>query len=74
MVIRVECYSGHRGEEAPRAFYLDERRAEVIQTLDRWLSPSHRYFKVQTYDGGTCVLRHDEVSSEWEMMLFSKLG
>ena len=74
MRIRVECYCGHRGEQEPRAFHLGERRIEVLAILDRWLAPDHRYFKVQAYDGGTYILRHDEASGEWEMTMYSKRG
>ncbi len=34
MQISVECYSGYRGEEEPRAFWLGERRIEVVELLD----------------------------------------
>ena len=67
MRIRVECHAGHRGEEEPRAFTLGERRFEVRELLDRWLDPTHRYFKVRTDDGRVFLLRHDEHSGEWEL-------
>jgi hypothetical protein len=44
--IRVECYAGHRGEETPRRFTLDGRTVEVVDVLDTWPAPDHRYFKV----------------------------
>jgi len=68
--MNVECYAGHRGEEEPRAFYLHERRVTVIDIIDRWLSPDHRYFKVRAEDGGTYILRHDESSGQWDLTLF----
>ena len=67
MLIRVECYSGYRGEEEPRALWLGERRIEVIELLDRWLSPEHRYFKVKGEDGDTYILRYDEIRHEWTL-------
>jgi hypothetical protein len=67
MKIRVECHAGYRGEEEPRAFTLDTRRLEVLEILDRWLSPGHRYFKVKAGDGRTLILRHDTASGEWEL-------
>jgi hypothetical protein len=67
MKIQVECYAGYRGEEEPRAFTMGERRSRVIEILDRWLSPDHRYFKVEADDGRTLVLRHDVASGEWEL-------
>ena len=70
MGIRVECYAGYRGEETPRAFFLGERRIEVVEVLDRWLAPDHRYFKVRGDDAGIYMLRHDETACEWEMTMF----
>ena len=67
MKIRVECHAGYRGEEEPRAFTLGERRFEVKEILDRWLSPGHRYFKVKADDGRALILRHDVASGEWEL-------
>jgi hypothetical protein len=67
MNIRVECHAGHRGEEEPRAFTLGERRFAVLEILDRWLDPAHRYFKVKVDDGRMFVLRHDAASGSWEL-------
>ena len=66
MKIQVECHAGYRGEEEPRAFTLDTRRLEVLEILDRWAAPEHRYFKVKAEDGRTLILRHDSASGEWE--------
>lgn len=74
MDIRVECYAGHRGEEEPRAFHLGSQRIEVMAVVDRWLAPSHRYFKVQAYDGAVYILRHDEPAGRWEMTSFRAPG
>ena len=71
MQIRVQCYAGHRGEEEPRAFVLGDRRLEVVEIIDRWLAPDHRYFKVQADDDNVYILRHDEAADEWEMTSFA---
>ena len=67
MPVRVECYAGYRGEQEPRAFWLGERRFEVVALLDRWLHPAHRYFKVKVDDGRIFILRHDASSDEWDL-------
>jgi len=67
MKIRVECCAGHRGEEEPRSFTLGERRFAIVDVLDRWLAPDHRYFKVKAEDGSTYVLRYDTASGEWDL-------
>ena len=68
--IRVECYSGYRGEEAPRCFFLGERGIQVAEVIDRWLDPEHHYFKVRGDDGGVYILRHDVSGGDWEMTLY----
>ena len=68
--IRVECYAGHRGDEAPRRFYLGERKIEVRRVLDRWIAPDHRYFKILGDDGGTYILRYGGLADRWELTLY----
>jgi hypothetical protein len=70
--VAVDCYAGYRGEETPVRFRHRERTAEVKDVLDRWLAPEHRYFKIRTVEGDTCILRHDVTSGEWELTLFER--
>lgn len=69
--MKVECYAGHRGEETPRRFYLGKRSIEVMEILDRWLDPAHRYFKLRGDDGGIYILRYSTSKDTWEMTLFN---
>ena len=71
LVISVECYAGYRGEETPVRFQLGDRRVDVIEVLDRWLAPDHRYFKVRTGEG-IYILRNDVTSGGWELTLFER--
>lgn len=68
--IRVECYAGYRGEESPRRFFLGDRAVEVVEIIDRWLGPEHRYFKLRGDDGGVYILRHDTGQQRWELTLY----
>jgi hypothetical protein len=70
MEIQVRCYAGYRGEETPRAFWIGGRRVGVLEVLDRWLAPDHRYFKIKGDDEGVYILRHDPALDRWEMTLF----
>lgn len=70
--VSVECYAGYRGEETPIRFRLGDRFVEVAEVLDRWLAPDHRYFKVRTAEGDTCILRNDIASGEWELTFFRR--
>ncbi len=62
--VHVDCYAGHRGEETPRRFELGGRRVEVLEVVDRWYGPDHRYFKVR--------LRHDEPADRWETVVLTR--
>jgi len=68
--IGVECYAGHRGEQAPRSLILGDRRVAVAEVLDAWLAPDHRYFKLRGSDGDTYLVRHDERANTWELTMF----
>lgn len=70
MRILVECYAGYRGEETPRCLDLGAGKIAVIDVIDRWLAPDHRYFKVQGDDGGVYMVRHDVLADRWEMVMF----
>jgi len=71
MQIRVECYAGYRGEQEPRTFWLGERRIAVVEIVDRWIAPDHRYFRVKADDGHVYVLRSDGVNGEWTLGAFT---
>jgi hypothetical protein len=70
LVVTVECYSGYRDEESPQRFNMGRRTVEVSEILDRWLDPTHRYFKVRGDDNAVYILRHDAITGLWELTLF----
>ncbi len=70
MIVRVECCAGHRGEATPRRLLLDRREVVLVELLDCWLAPDHRYFKLRDADGATWLLRHDEPRGEWQLVLY----
>jgi hypothetical protein len=68
--IRVDCYAGYRGEQTPQRFFLGERSIEVVQVIDQWLAPDHRYFKVEGPDGAVYILRHDTPTNRWALVMY----
>jgi hypothetical protein len=72
VIIAVECYAGHRGEETPRAIVIGSRRIAVTEVLDRWLAPDHRYFKLQGDDGDVYIVRHNTIADVWELTMFAR--
>lgn len=72
MAVAVECYAGHRGEETPRAVIIGSRRVVVVEILDRWLAPDHRYFKLRGHDGDVYIVRHNTIADGWELTMYAR--
>jgi hypothetical protein len=72
LTTRVECYAGHRGEETPRALTVGDRRIEVVDVVDRWLAPDHRYFKLKGDDGDVYIVRYANATNSWELTMFNR--
>jgi hypothetical protein len=72
MIVKVECYAGHKGEQEPRRFFLGERPIAVDAIIDRWLAPDHAYFKVHGDDGNTYILRRDPAAETWELWMYDR--
>jgi len=69
--IEVQAYSGYRGEESPRAFFLDGKRIEVMKIIGEWIEEKadsglrFRCFKVRGGDWRIRVICYDEGKMEW---------
>jgi len=44
--VRVECYSGYKGDERPVKLQIGQRMLDVAEVEDRWYSPGATYFRV----------------------------
>ncbi len=66
----MQCYAGYRAEETPRAIGFQSRQIEVKKVLDRWLGPTHRYFKLRGDDDGVYIIRHDTRTGDWELTYY----
>jgi hypothetical protein len=67
LLIYVDAYSGYRANERPQQFVLDEEIYELAAVLDQWYEPSATYFKVQSSEGKTYLLRYDQREDEWTL-------
>jgi hypothetical protein len=67
--VRVECYSGGRADERPRALVFAERRLPVAEVLDSWYGEDHLYFKVVIEGGDQYIVRRDE-DGLWSVQQF----
>jgi len=72
--IGVECYAGYKGEQTPRAIALGDRRINVVDVIDQWLAPDHRYFRVLGDDGDVYIVRQDVASGDWTLTMFRRGG
>ena len=69
--IKVTAYSGYRGNESPRAFFINDKEITVVAILDKWIEENlpdktrRRYFIVKTNDGQNYKIYNDEKTLEW---------
>jgi hypothetical protein len=69
--ITVISYSGYRAEEIPRAFFLGERKIEIIEVLDTWIEEGlsdrarQRFFRIRGSDNSVHEIYLDEKTNEW---------
>jgi hypothetical protein len=68
--IYVECLADYCAEQEPGRFFYGDRQIMVREILDRWLDPSHGYFKLRGDDDALYILRHDIILDSWELILF----
>ena len=71
MKLRVACYSGHKADERPLRFWLDDREYLVEEVADQWYGPDDIYFKILASDGNQYVLRRRTAGAEGEWSLES---
>ena len=72
VTIQVDCYAGHKADEAPRRFLWEEEWISVEEVLDRWHQveskpewPRADYFKVRGADQREYLLKHDLEADGW---------
>jgi len=69
--IEVIAYSGHRGEETPRAVVLRQKKIEVVEILSRWIEEPiedrsrKRFFVFKGSDKIIYKIYYDERKMEW---------
>lgn len=71
-VVRVECYSGYKGDERPAKLQIGEQmlEVEVAEVEDRWYSPGATFFRVLLANGERYVLRREDAQDVWTLEAF----
>jgi hypothetical protein len=73
MIVRVECYSGHKADERPVRFQLGDSSYEVMEVLDQWYGPDDAFFKVRAGDGNLYILRRHAQTGKWTLESFRRV-
>jgi hypothetical protein len=70
--LNVQCYAGHKADERPQRFQLNDRDYVVEEVLDRWYGPEHEFFKLRVDDGNVYILRRQTSvpAGNWELVSF----
>jgi hypothetical protein len=69
--IDVIAYSGYRGEESPRAFYIGDERIDVVAVERTWIEENkedkvrRRYFRVKGSDSHIHTIYYEEQTDQW---------
>jgi hypothetical protein len=72
MKLQVQCYAGHKADEKPVRFQLDDREYLVEEVLDQWYGPDDTFYKVRADDENMYILRHCGLTDDWALVLFRK--
>jgi hypothetical protein len=68
--IKVDCNAGYRGEQTPIIINFRQRAIQVLEVIDCWLSPNHRYFKIKGDDHAVYIIRHDPYNLCWQLSFY----
>jgi len=69
--IRVITHSGYRGDEKPRAFFIQNKQITIIEILDMWIEEGlsdktrKRFFIVKGNNNQGYKIHTDEKALEW---------
>ena len=72
--IDVIAYSGYRGEESPRAFYLGDERIDIVAVERTWIEENRedkvrrRYFRVKGSDSYIHTIYYEDHADQWFLM------
>jgi hypothetical protein len=63
--IKVQAYSGYKGNERPLCFSMEGKELVVDHILDRWYGEDYDYFKVLADDAEIYLLKRDRETDRW---------
>jgi len=72
--VRVERYSGYKGDQRPVRLEIGDQMVDIAEVEDRWYSPGATYFRVLLVNGERYVLRREEAQDVWTLEAFRSPG
>ncbi len=72
--LTVESYAGHKGDQQPIRFYLENRCYQIEALLKQWHEPDATYWRVRADDGNTYTLRLARKDKVWTLESFTPAG
>jgi hypothetical protein len=69
-IVRVQCYTGYKGDERPMRVHLGDRAMQVEAIEDRWYSPGATFFRVVVEGGDRYVLNREDGQDFWSLSAF----
>jgi hypothetical protein len=51
---------------------LGDRRIPVVEVVDQWIAPDHRYFKIRGEAGDTYIVGQEVSSGAWSVTVFRR--
>jgi len=78
--VKVKCYSGHKPNERPSSFILDDREVMVMDIEGSWFEEDkasrerRACFRVRADDGDLYLLCSDENRNHWMLRRVWRLG
>ena len=81
--VKVECHAGHKADEYPKRFYIDNLCFHVEEIIDRWYQtsalndenktngsfPPANYYKVLASDKKIYILKHETDTDRWFLLI-----
>lgn len=78
--VKVKCYSGHKPNERPSSFIIDDREVMVMDIEGSWFEEDETSrerracFRVRADDGDLYLLTSDENRNHWMLRRVWRLG
>lgn len=70
LAIRVDTRTDADGHVVPATVHFDGRDIAVAAVVDQWWGPDYRMVKITDPEGNLYVLRLDEPSNDWSLLMF----